>query len=63
MPIFEIRPTLGTVRPGETVDKADLSNPWAVFDNDIDRVVIECVNTLTPEWEDKMAGRLRRLHL
>jgi len=47
---------LGSVTPGETVNPEDLANPWAVFDNYIDRVVIECVNTLTPNWEDRMAG-------
>lgn len=47
---------LGAVTPGETVNPADFANPWAVFDNYIDRVVIECVNELTPKWEDRMAG-------
>ena len=32
------------------------SNPWAVFDNYIDRVVIQCVNELTPKWSTKLAG-------
>ena len=47
---------LGSVTPGEGVDPADLNNPWAVFDHYIDRVVIECVNALTPKWRDRMSG-------
>jgi hypothetical protein len=47
---------LGRVVPGETVDPADFANPWAVFDNYIDRVVIECVNALAPEWHDRLSG-------
>jgi glyoxylase-like metal-dependent hydrolase (beta-lactamase superfamily II) len=47
---------LGSVTPGEGVDPADFVNPWAVFDNYIDRVVVECVNTLTPKWQDKMSA-------
>jgi len=41
---------------GEGLDPADKENPWAVFDNYIDRVVIQCVNTLTPKWSTKLAG-------
>jgi hypothetical protein len=47
---------LGSVTPGEGVDPADFVNPWGLFDNYIDRVVVECVNTLTPKWQDKMSG-------
>jgi glyoxylase-like metal-dependent hydrolase (beta-lactamase superfamily II) len=47
---------LGSVTPGEGVDPADFVNPWGVFDNYIDRVVVECVNALTPKWQDKMSG-------
>lgn len=47
---------LGSVRPGEGVDPADFANPWGVFDNYIDRVVIECVNTLTPKWQDRLSA-------
>lgn len=47
---------LGSVAPGETVAPEDFANPWAVFDNYVDRVVIKCVSTLAPEWHDKMAG-------
>jgi glyoxylase-like metal-dependent hydrolase (beta-lactamase superfamily II) len=41
---------------GGELDPADTSNPWAVFDNYIDRVVIKCVNTLTPKWQSKLAA-------
>ena len=47
---------LKTTRVGEGVDPRDLTNPWAVFDNFIDRVVIQCVNALTPKWSQKLAG-------
>ncbi len=43
-------------KPGEGLDPADRTNPWAVFDNYIDRVVIQCVNALTPKWSTKLAG-------
>jgi glyoxylase-like metal-dependent hydrolase (beta-lactamase superfamily II) len=34
----------------------DKSNPWAVFDDYIDRVAVQCVNTLTPKWSGKLAA-------
>ena len=40
----------------EGVNPADKGNPWAVFDDYIDRVVIQCVNALTPKWSTKLAG-------
>lgn len=42
--------------PGEGLDASDRTNPWAVFDSYIDRVVIECVNQLTPRWSGKLAA-------
>ena len=42
--------------PGEGLDVSDRSNPWAVFDHYIDRVVVDCVNTLTPKWSARLAG-------
>src|SRR6476619_610816 len=40
---------LKTTAPGEGLTLTDRSNnPWAVFDNYIDRVAIACVNELTP---------------
>jgi glyoxylase-like metal-dependent hydrolase (beta-lactamase superfamily II) len=47
---------LASTAIGEELDPADGANPWAVFDNYIDRVVIKCVNALTPEWRTKLAG-------
>ena len=41
---------------GGELDPADTSNPWAVFDNYIDRVVIKCVNALTPKWQSRLAA-------
>ena len=50
------REALKSTTPGVGLDAADKDNPWAVFDNYIDRVVIQCVNTLTPKWSAKLAG-------
>ena len=48
---------LKTKVPGEGLTLADRSgNPWAVFDNYIDRVAIACVNQLTPKWSTKLAA-------
>jgi hypothetical protein len=47
---------LKTTRVGEGVDPRDLANPWAVYDNFIDRVVVQCVNAVTPKWSQKLAG-------
>jgi len=48
---------LKTTAPGEGLTLTDRSsNPWAVFDNYIDRVAIACVNELTPKWSTKLAA-------
>ena len=47
---------LASTKFGEGLNPLDRANPWAGFDNYIDRVVAKCVNTLTPEWPDKLAG-------
>jgi hypothetical protein len=48
---------LKTTVSGEGLTLADRSgNPWAVFDNYIDRVAIACVNQLTPKWSAKLAA-------
>lgn len=44
-----------TALGGELAD-SDKSNAWAVFDNYIDRVVVACVNAVTPKWQSRMAG-------
>lgn len=41
---------------GEEMAPEDKSNPWAVFDNYIDRVVVKCVNAMTPKWQDRLSG-------
>ena len=41
---------------GEGMDVRDQSNPWAVFDNYIDRVAVQCVNALTPKWAPRLAA-------
>lgn len=47
---------LATTKIGETLNPLDQGNPWAVYDNYIDRVAAQCVNTLTPKWSAKLAG-------
>ena len=48
---------LKATTPGEGLTPSDRSgNPWAVFDNYIDRVAIACVNQLTPKWSTKLAA-------
>jgi len=47
---------LTTTRPGEGMDPKDLGNPWAVFDNFIDRVATQCVERVTPKWAGKLAA-------
>lgn len=47
---------LQSTRLGEGLDASDTANPWAVFDNYIDRVAAQCVNTLTPKWAPRLAA-------
>jgi glyoxylase-like metal-dependent hydrolase (beta-lactamase superfamily II) len=47
---------LAATKIGETLNPLDKGNPWAVYDNYIDRVAAQCVNTLTPKWSTKLAG-------
>jgi glyoxylase-like metal-dependent hydrolase (beta-lactamase superfamily II) len=50
------RQALKSTKVGETLAPVDSANPWAVYGNFIDRVVIQCVNELTPKWSTKLAG-------
>lgn len=47
---------LATTKPGEGLNPLDKVNPWAGFDNYIDRVAAQCVNALTPKWSTRLAG-------
>ena len=47
---------LATTKPGEGLNPLDKSNPWAFFDNYIDRVAGQCVNTLTSKWSTRLAA-------
>jgi len=47
---------LKTTAIGEELADEDKTNPWAVFDNYIDRVVVKCMNTVTPKWQDRLSG-------
>ena len=47
---------LSTTKPGEGLNPLDKDNPWAFYDDYIDRVVVQCVNTLTPKWGEKLGG-------
>jgi glyoxylase-like metal-dependent hydrolase (beta-lactamase superfamily II) len=50
------RRALKSTRVGEGVAPVDGANPWAIYGSYIDRVVIQCVNELTPKWSTKLAG-------
>ena len=50
------RKALKSTKVGEGVSTADAANPWAIYGSYIDRVVIQCVNELTPKWSTKLAG-------
>jgi glyoxylase-like metal-dependent hydrolase (beta-lactamase superfamily II) len=41
---------------GAGMDPADRKNPWALFDDYIDRVAGQCVSTLTPKWSGRLAA-------
>lgn len=47
---------LASTKPGEGLNPLDRANPWAGFDNYIDRVAAQCVWTLTPKWSSRLAG-------
>jgi glyoxylase-like metal-dependent hydrolase (beta-lactamase superfamily II) len=48
---------LAATKPGEGMNAVTIrENPWAVFDDYIDRVVIQCVNALTPKWKTRLAA-------
>ena len=48
--------SLKTTKFGVGLDPRDLSNPLAGSDNYIDRVVVQCVNRMTPKWATKLAA-------
>lgn len=50
------RQALKETKPGIGIDESDSGNPWVFFDNYIDRVVIQAVNTVTPKWSQKLAA-------
>lgn len=45
-----------TTTLGKGIDPRDQNNPYAIFDNYTDRVVIKSVNQLTPRWSKRLAG-------
>ena len=47
---------LKTTKPGIGLNPLDRGNPWAGFDNYIDRVAGQCVNRLTPKWSARLAA-------
>jgi glyoxylase-like metal-dependent hydrolase (beta-lactamase superfamily II) len=47
---------LAMTKPGEGLNPLDKSNPWAVFDDFIDRVAVHCVNALAPKWSTRLAA-------
>lgn len=47
---------LASTRPGIGLNPLDAGNPWAGYDNYIDRVAADCVNTLSPKWATRLAA-------
>jgi glyoxylase-like metal-dependent hydrolase (beta-lactamase superfamily II) len=47
---------LAATKPGEGLDPRDAANPWALFDDYIDRVAAKCVNALVPAWSTRLAA-------
>jgi glyoxylase-like metal-dependent hydrolase (beta-lactamase superfamily II) len=47
---------LASVNPGQGMDPRDQANPWAFFDNYTDRVMVQCVNDLSPRWSKRLAA-------
>ncbi len=47
---------LATTMLGEGLTALDKDNPWAVFDDYIDRVIAQFVNALTSEWSNRLGG-------
>ena len=47
---------LGSTKIAEGMRPEDTANPWAVFDNFIDRVTVACVAELAPKWREKLSG-------
>jgi glyoxylase-like metal-dependent hydrolase (beta-lactamase superfamily II) len=47
---------LGSTELAAGVSQEDKGNPWAVFDDYIDRVAAQCVGALTPKWSSKLAA-------
>jgi len=47
---------LGATTPGEGLNPLDAGNPWAVFDDFIDRVALHCVSALAPKWSGRLAA-------
>jgi hypothetical protein len=47
---------LAATKPGQGLPATAQGNPWAVFDDYIDRVAARCVDELTPMWANRLAG-------
>ena len=47
---------LGSTQIAEGMRPEDTTNPWAVFDNFIDRVTVQCVADLAPKWRETLSG-------
>ncbi|HEU5168256.1 MAG TPA: MBL fold metallo-hydrolase [Chitinophagaceae bacterium] len=50
------RQALASTKFGEGLAVTWNENPWAVADDYIDQVVIQCVNVLAPKWSARLAG-------
>ena len=47
---------LASTQVGDGLNPLDKANPWAVYDDYIDRVAARCVGAITPKWSGKLAA-------
>jgi hypothetical protein len=47
---------LASIEIGAGLNPLDKRNPWALFDDYIDRVAAHCVSAITPKWSVRLAA-------
>lgn len=47
---------LASTQPGVGLNPLDAANPWAGYDDYIDRVALACVNAISPKWSQRLAA-------
>jgi glyoxylase-like metal-dependent hydrolase (beta-lactamase superfamily II) len=46
---------LAATTPGAGLYPSDKDNPWALYDDFVDRLAAQCVSALTPKWSSRLA--------